>query len=192
LTGTFTMENCTVTDFVGTEKIGIITMATGGKMTISGCTFSSNYVSSTGAIYLINGTLILNGNLLDSTLTSMDTNSFNDYVATDIPNESAKPCEIYLKGTGTFYETNEFINTAIDAVHVAGWTELTLNGTYYSGTGDRLKIYSTTDGSLSDVDPGINTIKVEAENKVTIDDGGDRDGNINEKTPTYILTVINE
>ena len=178
LTGTLTMENCTVTNFAGTAETGIITMFTGGTMAISGCTFNSNYVHDKGAIYLISGTLILNGSLLDSTLDTINTNSFNDYVTTNSPNEPANPCEIYLKGTGTFNETNEFVNAAIDAVHVAGWTSLTLKGTYYSGTVGRLKIYSTTDGSLSDEDPGINTIKVDAEDTVFITDGGDANGDL--------------
>ncbi|MBR4449413.1 MAG: hypothetical protein IKS30_04350 [Treponema sp.] len=184
-TGTLTMENCTVTDFLGTQKIGIITMATGGKMTITGCTFNNNIVGAAGAVNLNNGTLNLNiEGLLDSSLSSLSTNSFSDTTGDN------SPCEIYLKGTGIFNEKNIFTNTAIYAVHVAGWATLTLYNTYYSGSG-KLKIYSTTDGSFSDEDPGINTIKVDAEDTVIIDDGGDRSGEPNEKTPTYILTVIN-
>lgn len=183
-TGTLTMENCTVTAFLGTQKIGIITMATGGKMTITGCTFNNNYVCATGAIYINNGTLNLNGNdLLDSTLSTLDTINTNSFIDTKSDNS---PCEIYLKGTGTFNDTNVFTNTAIDAVHVAGWAKLTLNGTYYSGSG-KLKIYSTTDGSLDEDENCVNTIKVDAEDTVIIDDGGDR----NEKTPTYILKSTN-
>ncbi|HAC31701.1 MAG TPA: hypothetical protein DCF70_03650, partial [Treponema sp.] len=188
-TGTLTMENCTVTNFAGTADSGIITMATGGKMTISGCTFNSNYVHDKGAIYLISGTLNLNivniDDLLDSTLTSINTNSFNDYVTNGSPNAPANPCEIYLKGTGTFNGTNEFVNTAIDAVHVAGWTTLTLNGKYYSGSEEALKIYSTTDGSISN-EKSKNTINVDDKEKVTIDDGGD----INKQTPTYKTSIF--
>ena len=190
LTGTFTMENCTVTNFAGTAEKAIITMATGGEMTISGCTFENNTVHDTGAVYIISGTLTLNGNLLDSTLNSMDKNSFNDSKVTNSTNVPANPCEIYLKGTGTFNETNEFVNAAIDAVHVAGWATLTLKGTYNSGTEDRLKIYSTTDGSLSDDDPGINTIYLDDEEKVLITDGGDRSGEPNEQTPTYKTSIF--
>lgn len=181
-TGTLTMENCTVTGFLGTEKAGIITMATGGKMTITGCTFVNNTVRDTGAIYLISGTLNLNGNdLLDSTLSTLDSINTNSFYDTSVDSSS---CEIYLKGTGTFNETNEFVNTAIDAVHVAGWTTLTLNGTYYSGSG-KLQIYSTTDGSISN-EKSKNTIKVDDEEKVTIDDGGD----INKQTPTYTTYIL--
>ena len=186
LTGTLTMENCTVTNFAGTTDIGIITMATGGKMAISGCTFEYNYVHDKGTIYLNNGTLILNGSLLDSTLTSINTNSFNDYVTTNSPNEPANPCEIYLKGTGTFNETNEFVNAAIDAVHVAGWTTLTLNGTYYSGTTDTtpLRIYSTTDGSTAESENCINTITVDNVDNVSITDGGDAADDTDDATYT--------
>lgn len=185
LTGTLTMENCTVTNFAGTDKKAIITMATGGEMTISGCTFENNTVRDTGAIYINNGTLNLNiEGLLDSRLSSLSTiktNSFTDpYEAT----VSVIPCEIYLKGNGYFNDTNKFLNSTLYAVHVAGWAELTLNDTYYSGSEKALKIYSTTDGSLSDEDPGINTINVEAEDKVIVTDGGDRDGN--KEKPTYI------
>ena len=95
------------------------------------------------------------------------------------------PCEIYLKGTGIFNETNEFLNSILYAVHVAGWTELTLNGTYNSGTVDLLKIYSTTDGSISN-EKSKNTINVDAEDTVTIDD----DGDINKEKPTYTTYIL--
>lgn len=191
LTGTLTMENCTVTNFAGTTDIGIITMATGGKMAISGCTFAANYVLDAGALYMNNGTLLLNGNdLLDSTLdslTTINTNTFADTMSNSSEVTAATPCEIYLKGTGTFNETNEFVNAAIDAVHVAGWTSLTLKGTYYSGSGEALEIYSTTDGSISN-EKSKNTITVEDEKTISIDDGGDTE----EKTPTYQVEVITE
>ena len=181
LTGTFTMENCTVTDFLGTEKAGIITMATGGKMDITGCTFNNNIVGAAGAIYLISGTLNLNiEGLLDSSLSSLSrTNSFYD------TSVDSSPCEIYLKGTGTFNETNLFVNPLINAVHVAGWTTLTLYGKYYSSYNNALKIYSTTDGSISN-EKSKNTINVDDKEKVTIDDGGD----VNKETPTYTISIL--
>lgn len=108
-------------------------------------------------------------------------------MTTNSPNAPANPCEIYLKGTGIFKKTNEFVNVAIDAVHVAGWTDLTLNGKYYSGSEEALKIYSTTDGSLDEYENCINTIYVDNEKTVSIDDGGDTEG----LTPTYILTDSN-
>ena len=186
LTGTLTMENCTVTDFLGTQDVGIITMATGGEMNITGCIFEDNYVTSKGAIYLTNGTLNLNiEDLLDSSLSSLSTNSFSDTISDLDTTGDNSSCEIYLKGTGIFNETNEFLNSNLYAVHVAGWATLTLNGTYNSGTVDLLKIYSTTDGSISN-EKSKNTINVDAEDTVTIDDGGD----INKEKPTYTTYIL--
>ncbi|MBQ6057644.1 MAG: hypothetical protein IJL34_08235 [Treponema sp.] len=185
-TGTLTMENCTVTDFLGTQDVGIISMATGGEMNITGCIFEDNYVTSKGAIYINNGTLNLNiEGLLDSSLSSLSTNSFSDTISDLDTTGDNSPCEIYLKGTGIFNETNEFLNSILYAVHVAGWTELTLNGTYNSGTVDLLKIYSTTDGSISN-EKSKNTINVDAEDTVTIDD----DGDINKEKPTYTTYIL--
>jgi len=188
LTGTLTMENCTVTNFAGNTDSGIITMATGGKMTINGCSFMNNYVLDAGAVYIKNGTLDLNtGNLLDSTLdslTTINTNSFADVMNSNIEATTANPCEIYLKGNGYFNDTNKFLNPTLYAVHTAGYTHLKLDGTYYSGTSDTtpLRIYSTTDGSTAESEDCINTITVDSVDNVSITEGGDNDENTEDQT----------
>ncbi len=187
LTGTLTMENCTVTNFAGNAEIGIITMATGGEMNITGCTFVNNTVRDTGAIYINNGTLNLNGNdLLDSTLSTLDTINTNFFADTYEATASEIPCEIYLKGNGYFNDTNKFLNSNLYAVHVAGWSTLDIDGTYYSGTTDTtpLRIYSTTDGSTAESEDCINTITVDSVDNVNITDGGDAADDTDDATYT--------
>ncbi len=187
LTGTFTMENCTVTNFAGNDDIGIITMATGGEMNITGCTFYNNYVCATGAVYIISGTLNLNiDDLLDSTLDTINTNTFVDVMNSNIEATTANPCEIYLKGHGYFNDTNKFLNSNLYAVHVAGWSTLDIDGKYYSGTTDTtpLRIYSSTDGSTAESEDCINTITVDSVDNVSITDGGDAADDTDDATYT--------